>query len=100
MRKERDESHEWVLCCRGIGGGGADLLSPSSSLEPPPDDAGDGLSDGDVTEDLTLCSTSTSRPLSFRQTLPTASWGGKGGERQETEGKARAKLGRWRKNLP
>lgn len=68
----------------------ADLLSPSSSLDPPPDDVGDGLSDGDVTEDLTLCSTSTSRPLSFRQTLPTASWG-KNRESQ-SEGKSRAKL--------
>lgn len=54
---------------------GADLLSQSSSLDPPPDDVGDGLSDGDVTEDFTRCNTSTSRPLSFRQTLPTASWG-------------------------
>lgn len=69
---------------------GADLLSPSSSLEPPPDDVGDGLSDGDVTEDLTLCSTSTSRPLSFRQTLPTASWGTN--RDRLSEGKARSKL--------
>lgn len=70
----------------------ADLLSPSSSLEPPPDDVGDGRSDGDVTEDLTLCSTSTSRPRSFRQTLPTASWGG--GETRDSlsEGKASASL--------
>lgn len=54
-------------------GGGADLLSQSSSLDPPPDDVGDGLSDGDVTDDVTLRNTNTSRPLSFRQTLPTAS---------------------------
>lgn len=68
-------------------------MSPSSSLEPP-DDVGDGLSDGDVTEDLTLCSTSTSRPLSFRQTLPTASWGGGGETNRDSlsEGKARSKL--------
>lgn len=55
-------------------GGGTDLLSQSSSLDPPPDDVGEGRSDGDVTDDVTLCNTNTSRPLSFRQTLPTASW--------------------------
>lgn len=68
----------------------SDLLSPSSSLELPPDDVGDGRSDGDVTEDLTLCSTSTSRPLSFRQTLPIASWGKN--RDSLSEGKVRANL--------
>ncbi|KAF3833779.1 hypothetical protein F7725_024983 [Dissostichus mawsoni] len=56
---------------------GTDLLSQSSSLDPPPDDVGEGRSDGDVTEEVTLRNTNTSRPLSFRHTLPTASWEGK-----------------------
>lgn len=54
--------------------GGTNLLSQSSSLDPPPDDVGEGRSDGDVTDDVTLRKTNTSRPLSFRQTLPTDSW--------------------------
>lgn len=66
-----------MFCVATLGcsyvGVGADLLSQSSSLDPPPDDVGDGLSDGDVTDEVTLCNTNTSRPLSFRQTLPTAS---------------------------
>lgn len=48
------------------------LLLQSSSLDTPPDDVGEGRSDGDVT-DVTLRNTNTSRPLSFRQTFPTAS---------------------------
>lgn len=62
------------VCLQGLHyAGGTDLLSQSSSLDPPPDDVGEGRSDGDVTDDVTLRNTSTSRPLSFRQTLPTVS---------------------------
>lgn len=66
-------------------------MSQSSSLDPPPDDVGEGRSDGDVTEEVTLRNTNTSRPLSFRHTLPTASWEGKR-ERDMSQSEAKNKL--------
>lgn len=67
----------------------ADLLLQSSSLDPPPDEVGEGRSDGDITDDVTLCNTNTSRPLSFRQTLPAASWNKK---KDMSQSEARTKL--------
>lgn len=77
--QKRQEDYDYVFIAivsvegPHYAGGGTNLLSQSSSLDPPPDDVGEGLSDGDVTDDVTLRNTNTSRPLSFRQTLPTAS---------------------------